>query len=138
MEEINAIIQKEINKQVQNKLTTFIEHVSVTYDISMKVLIRDLMKTLETPESEKTNTPLGVQCMGVCSNRRRCKFSAGPNGYCKKHTDQWRPPPPPPPIVSTNPVVKHTHSGIRLFDPNCPACKLQKDNRPKDKLLINI
>ena len=136
MEQINEIIQKEIDKQVQQKMTSFIEHISKTYDISMKVLLRDLMRS--EPPSEDKNTPRGVQCMGVCSNRKRCKFSAGPNGYCKKHSDQWKPPPPPPQSPSkVCQVIKHTHTIPPLFDANCPACA-KKVKTPKDNLLINI
>lgn len=136
MDQITEIIQKEIDKQVQQKMTAFIEHISRTYDISMKVLLRDLMRT-DPPAPEK-HSPTGVQCMGVCANRKRCKFSAGSNGYCKKHTDQWKPPPPQLCTPSkVCPVIKHTHTIPPLYDPNCPAC-VKKVNAPKDKLLINI
>ena len=136
MDQITEIIQKEIDKQVQQKMTAFIEHISKTYDISMKVLLRDLMRTDPPPPEKQSHS--GVQCMGVCANRKRCKFSAGPNGFCKKHIDQWK----PPPVQSSSPtkvcqVIKHTHTIPPLHDPTCPAC-VKKVNAPKDKLLINI
>ena len=59
MEEIQALIEKEIDRRVQEKLTTFIELVSKTYDISMKVLLRDLSK----PSSGNTE-PVG--CGPIC------------------------------------------------------------------------
>ena len=138
MDQITEIIQKEIDKQVQQKMTTFIEHISKTYDISMKVLLRDLLRS--DPPAVDKHLPVGVQCMGVCANRKRCKFGAGSNGFCKKHIDQWKPPPPPPQSSTPNkvcPVIKHTHTIPPLYDPNCPACT-KKVNAPKDKLLINI
>ena len=138
MDQITEIIQKEIDKQVQKKMTTFIEHISITYEISMKVLLRDLMKTDPLPLEKHLST--GVQCMGVCANHKRCKFSAGSNGYCKKHTEQWKPPPTQPKLTTPSKVctvIQHTHTIPPLYDPNCPAC-VKKDDAPKEKLLINI
>ena len=136
MEEINKLIQKEIEKQVQNKITTFIEHVSVTYDISMKILLRDFSR-LNTCEEIAMNHKSG-QCIGVnMSNGKRCKFGAGSTGYCKKHIDQWKPPPPPRSPTTVCQIVKHTHTIPPLFDAKCPACAAQV-NKPKENLLINI
>lgn len=133
MEQINKLINQEIDKQVQARITTFIEHISRTYDISMKVLLRDLTSALE--EKNEEVQPGFVQCLGVNqSNRKRCKFGAGPTGYCKKHRDQYRPPPSPSKVCT---VIEHTHTMPPLFDPNCPVC-VKKDNKPKDKLLITI
>ena len=55
MEEINQLIRKEIDKQVEVKMTAFIELISKTYDISLKVLLRDLEKTelVEKPVEHK-------------------------------------------------------------------------------------
>lgn len=135
MEEINRIIKAEIDKQVQAQVTSFIEHVSRTYDISMKVLLRELSRMGETPRAE---TPVAGQCLGVnASNGKRCKFSATHNGFCKKHIDQWKPPPPPRSPTKVCPVIKHNHTIPPLFSENCPACA-KTVNQPKENMLINI
>ena len=137
MEEINKLIQNEIEQKVQSKITTFIEHVAVTYDISMRVLLRDFSR-LNSGE-EASAPPAPSKCLGVCaSTKKRCKFSPGPTGYCKKHIDQWKPPPPPmrtPTKVCT--IIKHTHAIPTVFDPECPACA-RSINKRKENLLINI
>lgn len=137
MEEITALVEREIEKRTQERITAFIERISVTYDISMKVLLREFSRVgvgevIKLPEQKK-------QCLGVTtSSRKRCKFTAGPCGYCKKHMDQYKPPPPTPrsPTRVDN-FVRHTHTIPPLFDKNCPAC-INIKNAPKDNLLINI
>jgi len=127
MDQIRELIEKEIERRVQEKLTTFIELVSNTYDISMKVLLRDL--------SRKTTT--GNVCMGVTANGKRCKFSATSNGFCKKHLYQFRPPPQmPKTTICCTPI--HNHTIPPLFSPHCPACIISQEKRPQDKLLIDM
>ncbi len=135
MEEIQALIEKEINRRVQEKLTTFIELVSKTYDISMKVLLRDLSKP-----SCGNAEPVGCGpiCMGVTANDKRCKFSATTHGYCKKHLYQRK-----PQVITTPPVVcqrvnEHNHTIPPLFSPTCPACIKSREQTPKEKLLIDM
>ena len=131
MEAINKLIEAEIEKQVQEKMTTFIEYFSRTYDVPMKVLLRDYQKAAGTPDIKS------LQCLGVNSgNKKRCKMCAGPNGYCKKHLDQYRPPVRP---TSTQSVtsVKHTHTIPPLFRSDCPAC-IKNKNKPKENTLIDI
>ena len=134
MDEIKRIIEEQIDNEVQNKMTIFIEYISNTYGISMKVLLRDFEKMANT---ERTVVTSSKQCMGVnASNKKRCKFAAGPCGYCKKHLDQYKPPRPvpPPSPVST---VKHNHPVHTLFCPDCPSCQKNK-NQSKDNLLIDF
>ena len=134
MEEINAIIKREIDRKVEAKMTAFIELISYTYDISLKVLLRDLERSGDEPE---VKTP-GKQCLGMCANRKRCKFSAGSQGYCKKHMDQWKPPPPPRREPSLISHCDHNHTIPPLFSPTCPKCVADNVTKPKGNLLINI
>ena len=134
MEEIQAIIEKEIDRRVQEKLTTFIELVSKTYDISMKVLLRDLSKPID---GNTETTGCGPICMGVTTNGKRCKFGATTHGYCKKHLYQRKP------QTNTNTVVcqkvnEHNHTIPPLFSASCPACIKSREQTPKEKLLIDM
>ncbi len=134
MEEIQALIEKEIDRRVQEKLTTFIELVSKTYDISMKVLLRDLSK----PSGGNTE-PVGCGpiCMGVTANGKRCKFSATTHGYCKKHLYQRKPQASTAPVVCQR-VNEHNHTIPPLFCSTCPACIKSREQTPKEKLLIDM
>lgn len=137
MEEIQALIEKEIERRVQEKLTTFIELVSRTYDISMKVLLRDLGKK----GSNNTETVgCGDICMGVTAKGKRCTFGATHQGYCKKHLYQKKPERPRPPmrVQSAEPGPKHNHTIPPLFCATCPACKQDRENKPTQKLLIDM
>jgi len=139
MEEIQTLIEKEIERRVQEKLTTFIELVSKTYDISMKVLLRDLGK-------KASNNPefvgCGDMCMGVTAKGKRCTFGATHQGYCKKHLYQKKPERPRPIRAQSEepsePVLKHNHTIPPLFCPTCPACKQDRENKPMQKLLIDM
>lgn len=136
MEEIQALIEKEIDRRVQEKLTTFIELVSKTYDISMKVLLRDLSKQ-SSGNTEAVGC--GPICMGVTANGKRCKFGATTHGYCKKHLSQRKPQPSP----TSTPVVcqmvnEHNHTIPPLFCSTCPVCVKSREQTPKEKLLIDM
>jgi len=148
MEEIQALIEKEIERRVQEKLTTFIELVSRTYDISMKVLLRDLGKK---GSNSTDSVGCGDMCMGVTAKGKRCTFGATHQGYCKKHLYQKKPERPRPPmrVQSADPVgglvpsepgsgPKHNHTIPPLFCATCPACKHDRENKPTQKLLIDM
>ena len=131
MEDIKRIIDEHIEKEVQNKMTIFIEYISNTYGISMKVLLRDFEKSSKNTETSYK------QCLGVnITNNKRCSFAAGSCGYCKKHISQYKPPRPvrPPNAVD---VVRHNHPVPTLFCPDCPMC-IKNKNQSKDNLLIDF
>jgi len=134
MEEIKTIIKREIDRQVELKMTAFIELISQTYDISLKVLLRDLERTDGSSEVKTS----GKQCLGVCVNRKRCKFHAGSQGFCKRHMDQWKPPPLPRREPSIVTPCEHNHTIPPLFSATCPKCIADNVNKPKGKLLIEM
>lgn len=133
-DKIEEKLEKEINKQVESRLTKYIEHVSQTYDVSLKLLLRDLQKLdeLERPKSKS-----GI-CMGIKANGSRCTCKAVVRGYCRRHQNQI----PVKPVVKKQSeiemkdFVKHTHIIPPMYDPDCPACK--QNTQEKEKVLIEL
>jgi hypothetical protein len=131
---IEEKLEKEIDKQVESRLTKYIEHVSQTYDVSLKLLLRDFQRLdeLDHPKSKP-----GI-CMGIKANGSRCTCKAVIRGYCRRHQTQI----PVKPVgnkqseIEMKDFVKHTHSIPPMYDPNCPACK--KNTTEKEKVLIEL
>jgi hypothetical protein len=111
--QIAQLIEEEVEKRVAERLNKVLEHISKTYDVSMKQLLRDT-STLKVAPS---NTCLGLTC-----KKQRCKMkSHGESGYCKHHQDQK------PAIrrqVSSVQIAAtaHDHPGT-LFSADCAACQ---------------
>jgi hypothetical protein len=106
MDTIVETIKKMIEDETEKKFTKFIEHISRTYDISLKMLLRDL-HSFETAEVPAAAVVVTEYCNGLKKDGTRCKHSGKFNGYCKWHKSQFRPkrdkptvPPKPPVDVS--------------------------------------
>lgn len=106
MDTIVETIKKMIEEETEKKFTKFIEHVSRTYDISLKMLLRDL-HAFEMAEVQ-TTAVVTEYCNGLKKDGTRCKHSGKFNGYCKWHKTQFRPKrdkptaPPQPPVDVTH------------------------------------
>ena len=128
-ETIEEKIEKEIDKQVEVRVTKFVEYVSTTYDISLKILLRDL-RNIDELDSPKKTTKNGY-CLGLTAKGERCKFKAKNKGYCGRHQDQI---PKKPKVrkpkkeqeIEMQEVLRHNHNVPPIFDPQCPACNLTK------------
>jgi hypothetical protein len=123
--QIAQLIEDEVEKRLAERLNKVLEHISKTYDITMKQLLRDT-STLKVAPS---NT-----CLGLTSKKQRCKMkSHGDTGYCKHHQDQK------PAIRRQVPssvqlaTTAHNHAGT-LFSSDCPACQ----KRTTTKLRLDI
>ena len=133
---LSGLMEQEIEKRVNQRVTKFIECISKNYDFSMKILLRDWnnIDSLEIKESAVTasDRPNAKQCASVNNNGKRCKFKGGSNGYCAKHQEQK----PITKIVKTNSLsnLQHTHTLPPLYMSDCPACQ----NQTSRKLLIDI
>ena len=114
-------IEELINDEVARKLAVYLEHISRTYDISLKVLIQDL----EKPE-EPSN-----QCLGKTNKGTRCTKPGKYSGYCKIHQIK---PAVSRPVVSK---VGHNHGIPPLYKADCPACNTHNNTLP-EKLLIEF
>ena len=93
LQALTKIFEDEVEKKVNEKLNKYIEHVSKTYDISMKLLLRDLQNLDELsinskgPPNHQNGKP--GQCLGInSSSNKRCKFKGKVDGYCTRHVDQ--------------------------------------------------
>jgi len=111
---IIQMINEEVERQVALKIKAVLEHVSKTYDVSIKQLLKDA-STLTADNS----MCMGLTAKGKSCNRRACKKSN--NGFCHQHQNQK------PNVIRTvsTPVAKnqHNHDPGMFFVQGCPGCK---------------
>ncbi len=134
-EALVALIEQEINKQVNAKITKYIEYVSRRYDVSLKLLLQDLecIDTLPVLEEKSTDG----QCIGMRSGNKRCKLRGQYGGYCRWHQDQKKRKSEPVMSNVCQPVLEHNHCIPPLFSADCPACQ-KSSSAPQKKLLIDL
>jgi hypothetical protein len=141
LSQVSDIIEDEVKRSVNEKLTEYIYYISKQYDISQKLLFQDLEKiengTLDSPKSTDSENRDG-QCRGVNASGKRCIFSGKCQGYCKKHTNQKKIQRPTI-AQNTNQIIPHTHSFSEcLYKIGCPACEKFKKSPSTEKLLIEL
>lgn len=124
--QIAKLIEDEVERRLEERLTKVLEHISKTYDVSMKQLLKDT-STLKV--DDKT-------CMGLTSKKTRCKLKQHQHGYCKHHQDQRPRQIQQSVSVSDMSAVKsqHNHAGSILWKDGCPGCK----KKPVKPLMIDI
>lgn len=117
---IQSIIEEEINREVNERITRVLEMISKTYNIKYARLLKDYA-SMETVQST---------CCGMTKAGKRCQRSAKLDGYCKAHHSQK------PDVRITRsttatspPKVVHTHTIPPLFMNGCPACEMTR-NKP--------
>jgi hypothetical protein len=118
MEHVLKILEDEVEKRVNERMSQMLEKISRTYDISMRQLLRDVSVIDQTQSST---------CRGVTAKGKQCRHAAKENGYCHQHVKQkpvqrvvtTQAAPIIPPTVAT---VAHTHTLPPLFLAGCPAC----------------
>jgi len=128
---IEEKLEKEINKQVDTRVTKFVEYISQTYDVSLRLLLRDL-QNLDGLQISNSTKP--GQCSGVTKTGGRCKCKAVNRGYCKRHQNQFSKKREKEEIEMQD-FVSHNHPIPPIFDPNCPACSSTKKEK---NLLIEL
>ena len=112
-----AVINEEVDRQVNERLGQILKHIADRYDIMLERLMKDVSELEFTTE----------RCLGLKGNGQRCTRFARFSGYCNIHKDQ-KPPSRPVP-VSPATELKHTHSLPPLFLAGCPVCEKTKENR---------
>ncbi len=124
--QIAKLIEEEVQRRVEERLTKVLEHISKTYDVSMKQLLKDT-STLKVVD----NT-----CLGLTSKKTRCKLRQHQHGYCKHHQDQRPRQIQQSVSVSDMSMVKsqHNHPASILWKDGCPGCK----KKPAQPLMIDI
>ena len=126
--QIAKMIEDEVERRLQEKLTKVLEHISKTYDVSMKQLLKDT-STLKVAD----NT-----CLGLTSKKQRCRLKQHEHGYCRIHQNQR---PVQRPMQHTSSVSdmssvksQHNHPGSILWQDGCPGCR----KKPPRPLMIEI
>jgi len=142
LSQISDIIEIEIQKALNEKLTKYAEYVSSRYDISLRLLMHDL-ENLDNLVLQSPRNSMGLndgKCKGIKTNGKRCTFAPKSHGYCTRHIDQRkieRPTVPPP--TTTSVTITHNHSFSEcLFKVGCPACEKSKRPSSKENLLIDL
>ena len=141
LNQISEIIDEEVKKAVNEKITDYIYYISKQYDISQKLLFQDLEKiengNLDSPRVDECNVR-DSQCRGVNANGKRCTFVGKHQGYCKKHMNQKKIQRPTI-AQNTNQLIPHTHSFSEgLYKIGCPACEKFNKTSPQSNLLIEL
>jgi hypothetical protein len=123
-EQIQLLIEKEIERRVDLKVTQVLGVISKTYDVSLQRLLKDASSVDPVAAVEVSGRK---QCLGLIATGHRCNRFGGVNGYCKIHQSQA------PVVRSLAPpamtIVQHTHSLPPLFLAGCPACEQQNRSR---------
>ena len=118
MDQISRFIEDEIERRVNERLTSTLEKISRTYDISLRQLLRDIH--VSEPSWD------GNVCHGITKTKQKCKRGVKDgSGYCMCHRDQ-RPPQRIPVMVrpvSSVTLNQHTHTLPPMFLAGCPACE---------------
>ena len=131
MDHISKIIEDEIEKRVNERLSLVLEKVSRTYDISLRQLMRDVSSMGDVP---------CTMCKGLTAKGKRCSRSAKTDGYCHLHVSQK----PVQRVIhrsvstaSTAATAAHTHTLPPLFMAGCPACeKTTTTRKSQDNLSL--
>lgn len=127
MDKLFRLIEKEVENQVaervvaaerraSERMTVALEHISKTYDISLRQLMRDV--SLE----DQTDQVTECQCLGLTKTKKRCRWAGKYDGYCEKHKDQK-----PVPVLRSSASAscvtqEHTHTLPPMFLAGCPVC----------------
>ena len=142
LSQISEILETEIQKALNEKLTKYAEYVSQRYDISLRLLMQDL-ENLENLVIQSPRNSINLndgKCKGLKANGKRCTFAAKSYGYCTRHLDQRKieRPTVPQPTMTAN-TITHNHSFSEcLFKVGCPACEKSKRPSSKENLLIDL
>lgn len=112
MEAIQAAIENEIERRIQERITHILEKISVTYDIRLERLLKDMSQQIG---------PNSTGCHGLTKTGKRCSRAGKFEGYCAIHKSQK------PDVRKScdiaSPTIKHTHTLPPLFLKGCPACE---------------
>ena len=139
---ISEIIESEIQKALNEKLTKYAEYVSSRYDISLRLLMQDL-ENIDSLVIQSPRNSLNLndgKCKGIKANGKRCTFAPKSHGYCTRHLDQRKVERPTISHTTTTlSAISHNHSFTEcLFKVGCPACEKSKRPSSKDNLLIDL
>jgi hypothetical protein len=111
-EQLIQLFEEEVERRVNEHLSTYVEKISKTHGISIDLLLRDIPRV-----SEKLMN--GTQCRGLKKDGRRCTRRGKNCGYCDTHVIQKK---EIQPIAVASTTIKHTHPSSVVFKKDCPVC----------------
>jgi len=138
LDEVTKLHNEEVNSQVNEKLTKFAEHVSKSYDVNHRQLLRDLNNIDGLEISTQTSSGEPGRCLGQKLDGKRCtRKGKNQGGYCNLHISQR-------PVIKKTPsalkmeiemqeLPKHNHTMPPLFSADCPACLRESKNKTNFK-----
>lgn len=122
LDKITTLVQNEVDKNVDEHMTKYIQYISKKYHIPITSLMADKLNIVNDVINDNTDVN---QCNGFTAKGNRCKSSAKKKGYCKRHEDQYVPMQKAKSIEDMN-VIQHTHTLPPMFLAGCPACESKK------------
>lgn len=126
--QITKMIEDEVQRRLEERLTKVLEHISKIYDVSMKQLLKDT-STLKVADTT---------CMGMTNKGSRCRLKQNQHGYCKIHQSQRPIHRPLHQVQSVSDMstakMNHNHPSSVLWQDGCPGCK----KNYKQALMIEI
>jgi hypothetical protein len=123
-QQIAQLLEDEVERRVLERMTTALEKISRTYDISLQQLLR-------TASENTTSVWNGNVCHGVTAKKQKCirRVKDG-SGYCSCHVSQK---PVQRVIVPSRSqqalCTPHTHTLPPMFLEGCPACERGRNSR---------
>jgi hypothetical protein len=132
MDHVLVLLEQEVEKRVNERLTQVLEKISKTYDISLRQLMRDV---------SVIDKVVSTMCRGLTAKGRQCKHSAKENGYCHQHANQkpvQRVVVAPTVQTVENTVAQHTHTLPPLFLAGCPACERSACQRSRTPPMLCV
>tara|TARA_R110002073_G_scaffold123085_3_gene266412 strand:- start:8018 stop:8467 length:450 start_codon:yes stop_codon:yes gene_type:complete len=124
-EELLKLFEVEVEKRVNEKITTFAKQVAESYKLPISLLLRDAASITPISEPDRKSE---TSCLGVKNNGQRCKFKAREGGYCNHHQTQRKK--LTPIKVMSSSALCHTHSVPPLYQEGCPACECRPRMTP--------
>lgn len=107
--------EEDLERMCHERMLRFIQNVSTSYGIPLKLLMRDMPN------------PKGY-CMGIKKGGEPCTRKASHDGFCLSHVSTPKLHEP----VSISTTVRHNHTFPPMYKVGCPACETSSNNQFRD------
>lgn len=107
--------QEDLERMCHERMLKFVQKVSITHNIPLKLLMRDMPN------------PMGY-CMGVKKGGEPCTRKASHEGFCMSHATTNRLHEP----VNIKTEIRHNHPFPPFYKSGCPACDASPNNQFRD------
>lgn len=106
---------EDLERMCHERTLKFIQNVSTSYGIPLKLLMRDMPN------------PKGY-CMGIKKGGEPCTRKASHDGFCLSHSSATKLHEP----VNISTTIRHNHTFPPMYKPGCPACEASSNNQFRD------